>query len=515
MRKSLTILFAAALVLAFTLPVQAQQQAPAVGKYLGAPDFNVRGLFRAAGTSSDNVFDFDDDIHDARRLIWSQWRWWFDTSFEGKYGGTMGLEWNWFWGVDAGSVGGQFPALTLPGGTARGQDSGEVPPNLLRMKHAYVWFMVPGTPVKVTAGLQNWTIDPDLLMFAYQGDGWGIRADFPIIKGVLNATLGWIKWDEGRDIFNSAYGGVTGLAVGLTQNRDSDDSTFYLINLTGALAKWFTFGTYHVWLHVGDNGSTRLDWGGWNFHAPNVNTFAGLGGRRPFDAMSGDYFWHGFHVSVNPGIFYSRLHFNYFWGNQDRRMNYNLLVPAQEEGDMDPSGWALIGRFGIRPGPWSVGIKGWYFSGNDNDAFDPVNPEWDRWSSPDGYFAPFEIFYTGLRGAAINLNANYVMNPGGSAGLALEADWQVTKKLLLDLIAGYIWATEEWDKPFLTTLADKGMGWEVDLRATYKIYSNLSLDLVGAYFVADSGLDHFNPLTGVIKSGDNAYELFWRIAYDF
>jgi hypothetical protein len=249
----------------------------------------------------------------------------------------------------------------------------------------------------------------------------------------------------------------------------------------------------------------------------NVADLGPLGGRLDLVGVDGDYFWHGFWVSINPGIFYSRFHFNYFWGSMDDndRMVSKSHPGYAQNPDQDPNGWAFIGRAGVKLGPFKVGLKGWYFTGNDEDAFDVNDPEWDRWSTPDAWFAPFEIFYSGGRQWAVQNHG--ATAPGGTAALCLESDWQVTKKLLLDLLAGYIWATEDEDKFALAAADndDNGLGFEIDLRATYKIYDHLSLDLVGAYFIADDGLDHISPVTGLSTGGDDAYELFWRLLYTF
>jgi hypothetical protein len=428
MRKVLMLFLAAALVLAFSWPAQA------AGKYLGAPDFKFRGWYAAWGTTNHNVLDFDDDIHDRGNFVFTRFRWWFDTSFEGKYGGTIGFEYNWFWGQDAASTAyvDTLNAMVINTGFQGGHGDDLV--DIERLRHAYFWFMVPHTPVKMTVGLQSMIIEPDIIMHGSNAVWWGIRGDVPIIKGLLNVSVAWMKQDEGA---NDPF------ALGTVDARvqNSDDSDYWWINITGALAKWLTYGTYHEWLHVRHNGYTSLDAGA---------GFRGLGAfsdwalatglpRANLDAFEGDYFWHGLHLSARFPWWYARLHGNYFWGDMEDR--YASL-------DVEPSGWAFVGRAGLTFGPFEIGLKGWYFSGNDSDKDDPTDPEWDRWASPDAFFTggAMEILYTGARQWAFG--GGYVSSgvPGGSAFLGLESDWQVTKKLLLDLLAGYAWATKHRDK---------------------------------------------------------------------
>jgi hypothetical protein len=294
---------------------------------------------------------------------------------------------------------------------------------------------------------------------------------------------------------------------------DSDDSDYWWVNITGSPLKWLSFGTYFNWLHVRNNGFTALD----------GNTSR----RAVFPGSEGDYWWYGIHGNVNFGRLSGRLHFNYFWGDQKSSAK---LVNGVPKTDLEPSGYALLGRIRFNFGPANLGIRGWWLSGNKeerlaDDDGDGINDtivftDWYRWSTPDAWFAPFEIFYGGSRMWATT-NSDWVGSPGGSAALALTGGWNVTKKLYLGLIAGYVWATRSADKPAETFLnpwtgesnSDKGLGFEFDVRAEYKIYDHLGLDLVAAYVIADDGMARADPAGGFNK--DDAYELFWRLVYSF
>jgi hypothetical protein len=495
MRKALVILCAAALVLAFALPAMAQKAPikpgvpPRAPGYLGKVDFKFRGDYWFIGGTLDNTSDFNKDSHDAVRAVVQRYRWWFDASIDDKYGGTIGLEWNWTWGQDAGStVKNPLGAWPTGAGGAHGQDQTDV----TRLNHAYIWFLVPGTPVKVTSGLQNFTVDPD--NFVFDGSDWfGIKVQVPVIKGMFNVEASWMADDEGS-----------------SRNFDSDETDYYVLNLTGALTKEITGGFYNVWGHVRHNGAVTLGAGRTSFVAGS-NPFAALGAPG---YTEGDYLWHGIYANYISKQFYGRLHFNYLHANID------------DQGtalDPDLSGWALHGRAGVALGPTHVGLRGWYFTGNDDDAADATDPEYNRWVAPDSFFVPLEILYRGARDWWLSA-ANY-QHPGGSWGLALEADWQVTKKLVLDLIAAYVGATDKEDKlrsagatstyrSGVNDNNDKDLGIEVNLRATYKIYSALSLDLVAAYLFAGDGLD-FADGAGGFESADDAYEIFYRLRFRY
>jgi hypothetical protein len=474
MRKVLVFFAAVALVLALV------PYAKAAGKYLGKADFNLRGTYWIWAFSNDNMWDFNEDIHDGRRYVYQRFRTYLDTSFEGKYGATFGIENDWWWGSDSSD-----PTRTLSiGGEPKGDDLFNV-----EVKHAYLWFLIPGTPAKVSAGLGvQGALDPNVLMFG-RDDFFGVRVDVPIIKGTLNLSAAWLKGDEG-DLNPPGYFAFPGA------DADTNETDYYYIKLSGSLLKVLSWGTYHMWAHVRNNGLIT-------FGYPFVGI---LGGRFPLMGTDGEYFWHGIYGRFKSGIFYANLHFNYFWADMEDD-------PAEGKIDFDPNGWALLGHVGIRPGPFRIGIRGWYFTGNDDDW--TTDLDWDRWVSPDGFFAPLDIMYSGFTSWPGGLSA-YDASPGGTAFVGLVADWTVTKKLSLNLIGGYIWATEEEDKPFFAMYDengdpndDTGLGFEIDLHANYRIYSHLLLTLGAAYFIADDGLDNF------LGSADDAYELFWRLFYTF
>jgi hypothetical protein len=535
MRKAFLALLAGfALILAFSVPGQAQD----VGKYLGKADFNIRGDYWIAGGSNDNNFDFDDDIHDARRYLYQRFRWWLDTSFEGKYGATFGFEHDWIWGSNVTQTG--TPDNLSIGDVARGDDL-----NNTKLKHAYIWFLIPGTPVKVQAGLQGFGgLEPNNIMYA-RDDYFGVRIDAPIIKNVLNVSGWWIKLNEGEEsILTGSTASPYNLYdidrdLGRRYHGDRDDADLYLIDIKGSLTKWFRFGTYHQWVHVAEGGQHWLDFGAGTKQ---------LGGRWGARMIAGDYLWHGLHFAIEPTIgglpVYFRAHGNYFWGMTNEGDDDVFRPTDQQLGTdryrayrgyldvVDPRGWAVLAHAGVKPGPFDIGVRFAWFSGAD-----PTKRRWHGWSSVDAFHGQFELFEGGYKSWSQGWST-YTGAPRGHAYVALDATWQATKQLALNLLAGYIWATDDMDKPLAALIKPNGnfndskeLGWEIDLTATYKIYPNLTLDLIGAYFFAGKGLDHnfaaarrANLPVGLTQAeanwlgaggGDDAWELFWRLRYTF
>jgi hypothetical protein len=553
MRKAFLVLFAGcALVLAFALPGQAQD----VGKYLGKADFNIRGDYWISGGSNDNMFDFDDETHDARRYLYQRFRWWIDTNIEGKYGGTFGFEHDWIWGSNATQTGAKDN--TAVGDVARGDDL-----NNTKLKHAYIWFLIPGTPVKVTAGLQGFGgLEPNNIMYA-RDDFFGVRLDAPIIQNVLNVSGWWIKLNEGEgSILTGSTASPVNLFDTFPENKyhgDRDDADLYLINVSGALTKWFRFGQYNQWVHVAEGGEHWLDFASL--------TTRQLGGRWGARMIAGDYLWHGLWIAIEPTIgslpVYFRAHGNYFWGRTDEgdddvpasqkattvtlidKNGAKLPVVVSPYGDVvDPRAWAVLAHAGIKPGPFDIGVRFAWFQGADDITLGTTvvdkkpfttmqtnGARWNGWSSVDAFHGQFELFEGGYKSWQQGWST-YTGAPRGHAYVALDATWQTTKQLSLNLLGGYIWATNWQDKPFAALWKPNGnwnkskeLGWEVDLTATYKIYPNLTLDLIGAYFFAGKGLDHVGlegapgaapaVWSNLPGGADDAWELFWRLRYVF
>jgi hypothetical protein len=458
MKRFLAVLFAAAVVLAFTVPVQA------AGSYLGKTDFGFRGQAWIWGTSQDNTADYNDDTHDSRRFIRQRYRWYFDSSFEGKYGMTFGIEWNWVWGSNGTAAG-----VPAPGGDPRGDDLTDI----TRLKKAYVWGLIPGTPAKVSLGLSVQPgLDPNNIMFA-SNDYFGVRLDVPVIKGMFDVSFAWLKANAGADP-----------GFGLNNDQDGDDFDYWILNLTGAPMPWLSGGIYGVLGHVGSHDQY--------FDARSDS--AVLGGRGTPNFADGEVYWIGLHMSATPGILDLFFHGNYFNGN------------AEGAGGVEPDGaYALFGHVGIRPGPARILARAWYFSGDD----DLGDTDWGRWQGPDPFFATSELWFSGYRSWGTGLTG-YEGNPGGTGFAGLEADWDVTKKWALHFLGGYLWFTEDTDKPADTLVNDdQSIGWEFDIYADYKIYDHLTLTGGFDYLFAGDGLDT------AAGNADDAYELFWRLYYSF
>lgn len=562
MRKAFLALLVGVALVAASLPVEAQQAD--LGKYLGAVDFGFRGFYRIWSFDSDNTYDFDKSVghsrgngavafpaggglaaanvfpntEDGRHYIFQRFNWYLDTSFQGKFGGTIGMEHDWIWGSDQTNATAGGVNTPVTGGAARGDDliNG-------KLKHAYVWFFIPSTPVKITAGLQGLWNDPNNIMWS-RDDYFGVRFDTPLITNVLNLSGGWIKLNEGN---NGRISTAPSLANSPIENDlQRDDVDMYVLKLDGNLSKTLRVGAYTQYAHVKNGASHNLD----------ENTGSATAGGRPFARMiNGDYWWQGLHFNWTPGMFFLAAHGNYFWGDVDNTDNKapGATVPAAAFQDIrNPSGWAALMHTGIRTGPWEIGFRGAYFSGQD---ITKNGENWSGWSTVDAFHGQFELIEGGYKSWPGGWST-YTSAPRGHAYAALDTTWQATKQLSLNLLAGYLWATDDRDKGYAALFKpgrqnsfhfnnSTNLGVEADLTATYKIYSNLTLDLGFAYLWAGEGLDHngaaaatyfANGAAGGLAAGpvpiltpaqqralaqfgrgesDNAWEFFWRLTYAF
>ncbi len=450
MKKVLVTMCVMALAIALSAPAFA-------GSYTGGPDFKMRGWMKVEGTTADNM-DFNEDAADGRSYAYSRFRYWLDTSFDKKYGGTMGWEYDYTWGTSPG-----YATKSNAGDGAYGNDNAGTG----ELKHAYVWFLIPGTKIKTTGGLQSHVVDPDVMMFGSNTDWWSWRFDIPLGK-MGKVTAAWLKQSEG------------------VSTNNNDDADYYYVNLNLGFSKAFRLGFYEVLLiSQGTDGSV---------------TQATAGGSQ----IDGGYIdWVGVHLAYTPGAFYLNFHGNYMTGELDE--NDSTLGAAAGE-SISISGYALLMRLGMKmKSGLRIGLRSWYFTGEDDDA-----TKITRWLDPDAFFCPTEIAYTGGRFWSTSSGAPGAGTPGGTYAVGPEGFIPFTKQLsLMPSIYWINWTDADNDnRAFFGD--DSSIGYEIDLLLTYKPYKKLEMNFLVAYLLAGSGVD-----SAANADGDNAYEIGYRVLYTF
>lgn len=176
--------------------------------------------------------------------------------------------------------------------------------------------------------------------------------------------------------------------------------------------------------------------------------------------------WLGLHAAVD---MFDPLYFalDFAWGTANT-------------GDeaFDLSGWIIVGTVEYALDFMTIGLVGWYASGEDDDATNGFEtmPQIDS-----GFEVNYEIFEgSGFLGTGGNYSANAL----GTWGLALVLkDITFIEDLTHELILSYVHGTNDEDSVVVPAAFAAGFGcmgtndaaWEIDFKTTYNIYENLSV----------------------------------------
>jgi hypothetical protein len=330
--------------------------------------------------------------------------------------------------------------------------------------------LIPNTKIKATAGLSGHVIDPDLIMFGTSPDFWSWRFDIPLGK-MGSLTAAWLKHAEG------------------STTAASDDADHYYVSLKLGLSKVFNLGFYSNYLNAQSNASVKSDGS-----AEPVT----LGGQQ---IAKGYVWWNGLYISWTPGMFYLDAHGNIMVGETE---------PAAVK--IDLNAYAFLFKLGLK---WDsglrVGLRGWYFTGNDSTDADKNS----NWLDPTAFFCPTEIFYTGARFWTTGSTPGSG-NPGNTNAIGVDAFIPFGKTL--NLMPGVYWVNWTEDDPAYNNnvgpnIKESPLGIEIDVLLNWrpiKPVKNLVFNFLAAYVIADKGLD-----PSATKSSDDSYELAYRVLYTF
>jgi hypothetical protein len=175
--------------------------------------------------------------------------------------------------------------------------------------------------------------------------------------------------------------------------------------------------------------------------------------------------------------------------------------------DVDISAYLLAvgGNFALSD---TVGIHGqaFYISGDD-DPNDKDHEAWYNIGGPEGQ----SYYWSEIMGYGIFDNQASVGAPGDKVTNITAFNLGTTVKLSDKLsVTGDVWyAMLNEDKVFSPTKKEDKLGTELDLKVTYQLIDNLTLDVVGAYLFADDATS---------LNGDNdkdPYEFGTRLSLSF
>lgn len=488
MKKHLMMLVALLVALSIAMPA------------LAAVELKYGGQFRARWISQDNQ-DGTDDNDDNKNFIDQRLRMYFFfvasenlrvvTKFE--IGDTV-------WGQDSSRVG--------PGtGGNVGADAVNV-----ETKNAYIEFNIPETPLSASIGIQ-----PIVLL-----DSWIIDDDF-------SAAVVRAKFDPIR----VSAGYIAGQNNDVTDEAENIDSAFLSLDYAGGVGPGKLSASLIGYYQYGHDTAVSMDPSTLNnpvsspirsfssfWSGPNRDVF--VSDNQLFDIGANLGYkmdWMSVYVNgvMNLGSFDTDT---YLYGNKNKLL-------GTDSGSTDYKGWMVDAGGTFFCGPFTFNLGGFYTSGQDieetiNDKKAGKSSNLDAFTYPlastkyfseivgGGIFDKFNIGHTDVNGKIDNQWTGYGQ-PSNLWTVTAGASWQALEKTKLsasywyfgsseDVVSGYdVYGKEEFDN---------SIGHEFDLYLTQGIVDGLTLDLVGAYLIAEDAYT-------AADSEDDAYEVGARLQWNF
>ncbi len=492
MRKGFLIMLAVVLVAAFAVPAMADFSTSGFIRIKGHMEQNFR-TGSAAGTQGGLFILPGKDVSTANYVEQRQR---FTLNYKGENVGAFGqFEIDFAnWGDSAYTAG-------------RNQGAGlEADSINLETKNFYMWFNVPNTSVKVTAGLQNQTDSFGGMIFGY-ADMAGI-----FVTGKMDPVsykLGWAKFQEGSSL------------------RD-DDVDLYVAEAKFAPTKDAKVGVNFYVLRDA-SGSTAAGSGATN---TNLNTL----GRGHADYWDPTLFPTAF--TYKPATFYylgvdgaakagpvglsgyAFYNFGKIEGTGGTFVGDNVAGTST-----DVKAWAVDLRADADLGPGKAFIEGAYVSGsgeNDEDFKAPI--------TASNYALAGSFALTSMD---MQILLNQLDDINGSAALAYDV--QNKGRGIIALAAGYRMKFSDMlsGKVGIGYLADaknaigqnsagvsikKHKATEINANVNYTLVKGLDLGLYGAYAFLTDWEDYGSQTVGranMTQDADNIFKTYFRMNYAF
>jgi hypothetical protein len=362
----------------------------------------------------------------------------------------------------------------------------------LEIKHAYLDFMVPNTPVQVTAGVQDWAYGGRLLI---NNDGTGVKIRTNFAPHAL--TVGWLRFNDNNRF---TYGVRDGYFVDWKMVQKAFD-----VNVYGA--------------YVNDL---------WTGQQATFTDPVFLTGIPIANQFNQNIYYFGASAGFRPGNWTFFLHGLYAGGTRE--------FAASGISDSDISAYALeaLVKYQIGPGMAAL-VEGFYASGNDADSADdlkyfPVAESSEARSifgndrtvffwmnaAQIGYYHNNQIDFSGLYygraafeyspTAWLRFILNYLYIGDTSEGtpgtfrpkFASQAAGSPTFSKIVNSPKG---SRQDKDEDFV--------GHEINLITTINIYKNFVYNIGLYYFIAG---DVFDTAT---RSAEDSYGINTKLNYAF
>lgn len=363
------------------------------------------------------------------------------------------------------------PAHTSPGATHTSNPTGRMgtygtDQTQLEIKHAYLQFVVPNTPVSATVGMQNFCLGEGRPL-VINNDAPGVTVSFNFAPHKVD--VGW--WRENDDSRTS---------------YEIRENYFLEYALKQKMFNFYAFANY-------------------------LNQNRGFIHDNPY--------WIGVGGGFKPGNFDISAQFIYVGGELED------FTTTKRKFDYSAFAAELLGEYRIGPG-LSAGLEGFYATGNDANSTDKINmyPVATSSEARSGFGNDRTVFFwmaSGIIGYQHNIQTDY----GGFWYGRAFAEYSPTK--WIQFIGNYLYigdtskGTPGAGKIVNSPLGARQVkdedfvGHEINLITKILIYKGLGYNIGVAYFIPGDMYAAYDTAGNKTKSPDAAWAFNTRLRYDF
>jgi len=374
----------------------------------------------------------------------------------------------------------------------------------LETKNFHIWFSVPNTSVKVTAGLQNQTDSFGGMIFGY-ADMAGI-----FLTGKMEPVtykLGWAKFQEGTSI------------------RD-DDVDFYVAEAKFAPKKDVKVGV-NLYVLRDASGSTPV---GSATFGTNLNTLGRGHADYGFGATAFTYkpttiYWLGVDGSFAAGPAALSGYAFYNWGKAEAIGGTFAGDNVVAGDELKVKAWAADIRADLNAGPGKAFIELAYVSGSGPDDEDFKAPITASNYALAGSFPltsmDMQILFPNIDDINSSAALAYDVQNKGRGIIALAAGYRMNfgDKLAGKVGVGYLAdAKNAIGTNSAGVSIKKHKATEINANVNYALVKGLDLGLYGAYAFLTDWEDYGAQTVGtadMTKDADNIYKAMFRLNYAF
>jgi len=370
----------------------------------------------------------------------------------------------------------------------------------LETKNFYLWFNIPNTSMKVTAGLQNQTDSFGGMIFGY-ADMAGLFLTGNMAP--VSYKLGWAKFQEGATL------------------RD-DDVDLYVAEVKFSPVKEARLGVDFYVLRDASGSNATAGAGAGTFNT-NLNTigriFSDYGvGATAFTYDPATFYYLGVDGAFKAGPVGLSGYAFYNWGKIEG-VNGTIGGDAIANGDADVKAYAVDLRADLDAGPGKLFIEGVYVSGSDRDSEDFESP-----ITASNYALAGSFPLTSMDMQILFPNIDDI-----NASAALAYDVQNKGRGLWAVAAGFRMKLNEAVSAkvgagYLADVEAPGSGikehkaFEVNANLNYQVQKGMDLGIYGAYAFLQDWEDYGAQTVGtanLAKDADDIYKVMFRMNYAF